>query len=81
MAAMSSPAPLTSEVLHEFVLEMVDQLAVMAAEHGEMATARALWACWGQINRTVDQPSALDDREAGVGEETVWIDAPRRPRK
>ncbi len=38
--------------VREYILDMLDQLAGMAAEHGDLASARQLWACWGQVSET-----------------------------
>ena len=37
------------EHLREYILDMVQELASVAAHRGDKATARALQACWTQI--------------------------------
>ena len=72
-ARKPAEAPSDSAALRDYVLDMIDQLAVVAAEQGEVAMARTLWTCWGQINP--------DMARAPVGREIVWIETPARPRK
>ena len=57
--------------LREHVLDTIDQLAVLAAEQGDVALAKTLWACWGQVN-----PGGAD---AAAAREVVWIDSPAPP--
>ena len=45
------PRPFGSDGVREYILDMIDQLAAMAAEHGDVDSARALWACWGEVSR------------------------------
>ena len=72
-ARKPAEAPSDSAALRDYVLDMIDQLAVVAAEQGEVAMARTLWTCWGQINP--------DMAQAPVEREIVWIETPARPGK
>jgi hypothetical protein len=74
-ASARRPAETPSDpaALRDHVLDTLDELAVVAAEQGEVALARSLWACWGQINP--------DLARAPVGREIVWIETPARPGK
>ena len=63
--------PAGAAALREHVLDTIDQLAVLAAEQGDVALAKTLWACWGQIN-----PGGA---EAAAAREVVWIDSPLPP--
>ena len=74
-ASARKPAETPSDpaALCDYVLDMIDQLAVVAAEQGAVEMARTLWACWGQIN-----PEMI---KAPVGREIVWIETPARPGK
>ena len=37
--------------MREYILDMIDQLAALAAECGDVNSARALLSCWGQVNQ------------------------------
>lgn len=60
--------PMDPVALREYVLETIDQLAVLAVEQDDVSLARTLWACWGQLNP--------DMAELAPQREIVWIDTP-----
>lgn len=74
-APLREPAESPSDpaALRDYVLDTIDQLAVVAAEQGEVGMARTLWTCWREINPEMAR--------APVGREIVWIETPARPGK
>ena len=70
-ALQAEDRPSDPAALREHVLDMIDQLAVLASEQGEVDMARTPWACWGRISP--------DMAAAPAGREVVWIDTPDPP--
>ena len=70
--------------LREYILDMLQQLAAMAAEHQDPATAGTIWSCWSALS-TQGAPTAgcAPSREGSNKGEVValWADGSGRPRK
>ncbi len=81
---LAEAQPLDAHLLREYVLDMLDQLAAIAAEHEDLPTARALWSCWGRVSRMAAQQTDTTELwEGSTSGEVVpfWIDTPPRSRK
>jgi hypothetical protein len=74
--------PIETHLLREYIIDMVDQLAAMAAEHDDLATARTLWSCWGRLGRLPRKGSeATALWEGSTTAEVVTLRASPRPPK
>ena len=81
---LADPQPLDPQLLREYILDMLDQLASLSAEHQGLPTAKALWSCWGKVSRM--SPASPDARplwEGSTSGEVVrlWADAPPNRRR
>ncbi len=78
------PPPLDPQLLREYILDMLDQLASLSAEHQDLPTAKALWSCWGKVSRMSSPgPDARPLWEGSTTGEVVplWADAPSHRRR
>ncbi len=76
--------PIETRLLREYIIDMVDQLAAMAAEHDDLPTARALWSCWGRLGRLPpngSETTAMWEGSTTAEIVTLRVDTASRPHK
>jgi len=76
--------PIETHLLREYIIDMVDQLAAMAVEHDDLATARTLWSCWGRLGRLPPkgrETTATWDGSTTAEVVTLRVEAAPRPRR
>ncbi len=66
---MIDPRSAGDDGVREYILDMLDQLAAMAAEQGDVDSARALWACWSQVSRQAIKGSAAASGDSAA----LWL--------